>query len=117
MFKIRPEHIRTFQPQAEAAFTRGVVEYIRKTHSEAIVNLPNGEKAIGELSANVLRKMVEGGIAQSRRHGLDLKSAMISFVTTMFLTAPNFDEHPVAKQILAKSLSSPSRVLTNCWTR
>jgi ElaB/YqjD/DUF883 family membrane-anchored ribosome-binding protein len=102
MFKIRPEHIRTFQPQAEAAFTRAVMEYVRKTHADAIVKLPGGERAIGKLSANVLRKMVEGGIAQSRRHGLDLKSAMISFVTTMFLTAPNFDEHPVAKQILSE---------------
>ena len=102
MFKIRPEHIRTFQPNAEAAFTRAVMEYIRKTHADAIVKLPTGERTIGELSANVLRKMVEGGIAQSRGHNINLKSEMISFVTTMFLTAPNFDEHPVAKRVLAE---------------
>ena len=104
MFKIRPEHIRTFQPSAEAAFARSVMEYVRTTHADEIVKLPGGEKLIGELNASTLRKMVEGGIAQARRHNINLKSEMISFVTTQFLTAPNFDEHPVAKQILAEAV-------------
>lgn len=102
MFKIRPEHIRTFQPTAEAAFARQTMDYIRTAHGDAILKLATGQTTVGDLNANVLRKMVEGGIAQAREHGINLKSEMISFVTTQFLTAPNFDEHPVAKQVLSE---------------
>ena len=93
MLKIRRDQIELFQPDAEEAFVRRVMSYVRERHGGVIVKLPGGECAVSELADETLRPMVEGGIARAREYGMSWQSSLISFVLLMFLTAPNFDEH------------------------
>ena len=93
MLKIRKDQIDLFQPDAEEAFIRRVMNYVRERHGDRIVKLPAGETIVAGLPEETLRQMVEGGIARARAYGITWKSSLISYVVLMFLTAPNFDEH------------------------
>jgi hypothetical protein len=92
MLKIRSEQIRPFEPQAEAAFVRRVMEYLREKHADDVVRLPKYQSKVRDLSDKVLREMVAGGIARGRNYGMTWKSNLISFVVLMVMVAPNFDE-------------------------
>lgn len=93
MLKIRKDQINLFQPDAEEAFVRRVMNFVREHHGDRNVRLPEGDMRVADLSDEMLRPMVEDGIARARRYGITWKSSLISFVVLMFLTAPNFDEH------------------------
>ena len=109
MFKIRSEQIRLFQPDAEEAFVRRVMSYVRERHGNRSVNLPDGAVIISGLSEETLREMVEGGIARARAYGITWKSSLMSYVMLMFLTAPNFDEHRAVAEFLTNEEIEPDR--------
>jgi hypothetical protein len=93
MLKIRKDQIELFNPDAEEAFLRRVMDYLRERHADKVVQLPDGTSVVSELPEEILRPMVANGIARARDYGMTWKSSLISFVVLTFLTAPNFDRH------------------------
>ena len=100
MFKIRKDQLNLFQPDAEEAFVRRVMDYLRERHGEKTVRLPEGNAVVFDLPEETLRPMVEGGLARARAYGISWKSSLISYVVLMFLTAPNFDEQRIVYEYL-----------------
>ena len=100
MFKIRKDQLNLFQPDAEEAFVRRVMDYVRERHGDKTVKLPDAKAVVFDLPEERLRPMVEGGIARARDYGISWKSSLISYVVLMFLTAPNFDEHRAVYEYL-----------------
>ena len=75
---------------------------MRANHADEKVSLPAGETTVGELTAEVLRAMVKGGIERAAAHGVEWKSTLLSFVVLMFLAAPNFDEYEKTAEFFAR---------------
>ena len=98
MLKIKSEQIRTFQADADEAFDRRVMEYLRENHAGEEVQYPNGKTTVAETSDEILAENVRGGILRARGYGIEWKSTLISYVVLMLLTAPNFDQHQKAAQ-------------------
>ena len=94
MFKVKAEQIRLFQPDAEAAFVRRAMDYLRENHAEVEVRLAARKTTVRELTDDALREMVRGGIRRGRGWRIEWKSTLLSFVVLLFVGAPNFDEHP-----------------------
>jgi hypothetical protein len=117
MLKIRPEQYEVFKPVAEEVFTREIVAYLRKAYADRVVKLPNGPTTIEGLSEEKLRLMVKGGITRARRYDLTGKASLITFVVIMFLTAPNFDEHPLIKHVLTSQSVPPDARIDELWQR
>lgn len=101
MLKIRSEQIRPFEPQAEQAFIRRVMNYVREKHGEAEVRLPKlGAIKVSDLRDETLSEMVKGGVARARGYKIEWASNLIAFVVVMFVVAPNFDEDERAAKFL-----------------
>ena len=109
MLKIRSGQIEAFNPVAEADFVRRVAEHVRARHPRAAVRLPGRLTVAGRLEDATLLALVRGGVARARRYGVEAESALAAFVVTMFLTAPNFDEHPLIRRVLADDKITPDR--------
>ena len=62
MFKISSDQMKVFQPDAETAFVRRVMDYLKKNHAETIVNLTHDKFETGELPDEILEKLVQDGI-------------------------------------------------------
>ncbi len=96
-FALRPEHLKAFQPQAEADFVNRLVQHLR-------------DGSVGEapaLTNEVLIARVQAGIARARRYGLARESKLAAFVALMFEFAPNFDENPRIQAILRNAQVPP----------
>ncbi len=102
MFIISSKQIAAFQPNAEDAFIGRVMNYLRENHSEAIIKMPDEQKTVAELPESILRPTVHGGIKRGGDYGISWQSTLLSFVVLMFLTAPNFDEHPKVANFLTE---------------
>jgi hypothetical protein len=59
--------------------------------------------------------MVERGIARARAHGMTWEKNLAKFVALMFLTAPNFDSHPLIHHILRDKQVDPESRLDRLW--
>lgn len=117
MIVIRPQQIAVFQAAAEAAFERRVVAYLRERHADVSVQLPAGAFAVKEIPQEDLRGMVRGGLERARGYGITWQSTLIGFVVLMFMTAPNFDRHPLVRFIL-KDESVPADLrVAEFWER
>ena len=108
MIKIRPEQSEAFQPVAEAAFVAEVVDYLRKTRPQEVVRLPGGQTTIAEIPDEILSSMVRDGIARARKYGITWRSTLTGFVALMFISAPNFDDHPLLKRALLDNETDPN---------
>ncbi|MCI0390609.1 MAG: hypothetical protein MOB07_17830 [Acidobacteria bacterium] len=108
MLKIRPEQSEVFQPVAEAAFVAEVVDYLKKTRPDEVVRLPGGPARVTELTDEILSNMVRGGIARAREYGITWCSTLVAFVVVMFVSAPNFDDHPLLKRALLDNDTDPN---------
>jgi hypothetical protein len=117
MLKIRAEQFEVFQPVAEAAFVRRVVEHLRDHHSDAVVQLPNEVILIKQISDEKLRGMAKGGMARARDHGMDWESAVTAFVVLMFVAAPNFDKHPLVQRVLKDERVDANSRIDQLWER
>ncbi|HEX7175240.1 MAG TPA: hypothetical protein VF240_08155 [Pyrinomonadaceae bacterium] len=107
MLKIRSEQFEAFKPVAEDGFVRRLAEHVRARHPRVVVRLPERLTVAGRLDDETLRALVRGGVARARRYGMEAESALAAFVVTMFLTAPNFDEHPLIRRVLADDKIPP----------
>ncbi len=94
MFKVKPEQIRMFQPEAEAAFVGRVMDYLKENHGADKVETPKRKTTVGELPEAMLREMVEDAVRRGHDYRIEWKSTLLSFVVLLFIGAPNFDEHP-----------------------
>ena len=96
--QLRREQFSAFAAQARAAFVNRVMSYLRQI-------LPD---RVGSLSDEQLRAMVSVGLVRGRKHGLTEESSLTGFVGFMLEFAPNFDQHPRIRQLLADRLVSPN---------
>ena len=117
MLIIRREQFEVFKPIAEEVFITSVVEYVRTAHGVRTILLPDGVTTIDAIPETTLRAMVKGGIEEARNYDLTSKSAIISYVVLMFLTAPNFDQHPLIQHTLLDEKIDPNLRLNELWTK
>lgn len=82
MLHIREEQMAVFQQEAERNFVRSVVKNLRANHPAAVKDTPE----------DTLHKRVEYGIRRAREYGLSWKNSLSTFVTLMFVIAPDFDK-------------------------
>ena len=111
MLKVRPEQFTVLQQYAETEFVHRLAAYVREKHADVIVQLPQGPLSVKEIPEDTLRLMVRQGITRGRKYGVTWESALSAFVTLMFVTAPNYDEHPAVRRVLRdEGIASNSRV-------
>lgn len=107
MLKIRPEQMAVFRDVADAAFVRRLAEHLRAKYATVGVLLPAGVVTVEQIPAETLRAMVRGGVARARVHGLSYESSLAAFLAVMIEAAPNFDDHPRVRQVLADESVPP----------
>jgi hypothetical protein len=117
MLKIRPEQMEVFQPAAEAAFVRRVVEHLREHNSDAVIHLPNEVALVKQISEETLYAMARNGIARAREYGMEWESSVTVFFVVMVVTAPNFDSHPLIQRILKDENVDPNCRIDQLWER
>jgi hypothetical protein len=117
MLKIRREQFEVFQPVAEAAFVRRVAEHLRDNHADAVVQFPNEVILVKQIADERLRRVAHDAITRARTYGLNWESAVTAFVVLMFVTAPNFDEHPLIQRILKDERVPANSRIDQLWER
>ncbi|HEY0079790.1 MAG TPA: hypothetical protein VGB73_14340 [Pyrinomonadaceae bacterium] len=98
---IRREQFEVFEPVAELAFIDEMVEQLLEEHADVEVELPEQMLSLEEIPEEMLRVMVLKGVNRARGYGIEEQSSIASFVSLMFVVAPNFDEHPLIRRILS----------------
>ncbi|MEW6730074.1 MAG: hypothetical protein AB1489_01935 [Acidobacteriota bacterium] len=117
MLKIRPEQLVVFQPVAEIAFARKIVELLQEKYSSVAIQLPNGITTIAQLPRELLLQMVQTGIVRARKYGFEWESTIGAFVTLMFVAAPNFDDHPLILRILKDEKIPVHTRINELWSK
>jgi hypothetical protein len=117
MLKIRPEQFAVFQPVAERAFVRRLVEHLRDHHPEVVVRFASEVWLVKQLGDAKIYALVGNAIARARALGLDWESSITAFVALMFVVAPNFDEHPLIQRVLKDERVPANSRLEQLWER
>ncbi|HST23420.1 MAG TPA: hypothetical protein VLR90_20070, partial [Blastocatellia bacterium] len=104
-------------PVAEAAFVRRVAEHLRDNHSDAVVQFPNEVILVKQIADERLRRVAHDAVTRARTYGLSWESAVTAFVVLMFVTAPNFDEHPLIQRILKDERVPANSRIDQLWER
>jgi hypothetical protein len=115
MLIIRPEQMAVFQPVAEAAFVRRVVEYLRRKHGDVIVRLVSGTTTLKEIPDETLREMAGYGLTRAQGYGMKSEADLAGFICLMFKVAPNFDSHPLIQHALNDPAPAPDSRLNRLW--
>jgi len=117
MLIIRASQMEIFQPVADASFIRRTVEYLLENHGDVVIRLTEGSVTVKKINTDVLRRMVRYGISRGRQYGLSWESSLTAFVTLMFVTAPNFDEHPLIQRVLKDETVPADSRIDQLWDR
>lgn len=117
MLRIRANQFAVFQPVAEAAFVRRIIEHLREHHADAVIQLPNEVMLIKQISDERLYRMAKAGISRARDYGMDWESTVTAFVVLMFIAAPNFDQHPLIQRVLKDERVSANSRIDQLWER
>jgi hypothetical protein len=117
MLKIRPEQFAVFQPVAERAFVRRVVEYLRENHPDVVVQFASEVMLIKQIGDEKLYMLVRRGIVRARALGMDWESSITAFVVLLFITAPNFDLHPLIQRVLKDERVPANSRIEQLWER
>ncbi|MGA9767912.1 MAG: hypothetical protein WBV94_02660 [Blastocatellia bacterium] len=117
MLKIRREQFEVFQPVAEAAFVRRVLEHLRENHADTVIRFPNEVILVKQIADDRLRRLVKAAIARARGYGIDWESTVTAFVVLMFIAAPNFDEHPLIQRVLKDERVEADSRIDKLWER
>lgn len=117
MLKIRPEQFAGFQPVAERAFIRRVVEHLRENHSDLVVQFANEVMLIKQIADEKLYTLVKRGIGRARALGMDWESGITAFVVLLFVAAPNFDQHPLIQRVLKDERVPANSRTEQLWER
>ena len=108
---IRSKQIFAFQPLVEKSFIQNIKDYLLEEHSETIVHFAEGNFELEKIPHNTLDRLIQNGVHQANNYGIDWESEIVSFVSLMFVIAPNFHLHPFAKQVLTNEKIEPNRRL------
>lgn len=115
MLKVRPEQLTVLQQYAETEFVNRVTAYVREKHADVVVQLPQGELPVKEIPEDTLRLMVHHGVTRGRKYGMTWESVLSAFVTLMFVTAPNYDEHPAVRRVFRDEGIAPNSRVNQLW--
>lgn len=111
MLIIRQEQMDAFKPVGETGFENRVMSYLFERYPDQVVQLPEGEKSVKEISPETLRQMVQRGISRARSYRMTWETSLTSFVMLMFVIAPNFDEHPQINLMLRNDKIEPDKLI------
>lgn len=114
---VRAQQFEAFQPQADASLVRKIIEFLRKNHAEALVELPDRALLVNSIPDETLYAMIQTGIACARGYGMHWESSLGAFVVLMFVAAPNFDDHPLIQRILKDESIEPDSRIDQLWER
>jgi hypothetical protein len=117
MLNIRSEQLEVFNPTAERAFQRRVVEYLRENHAGVAVQFPDGVTTVVKIPEDKLSEIVRIGLERARNYGMTWESSLCAFVVLMFVAAPNFDEHPLIERVLKDESVEPDSRIDQLWER
>ncbi|MEW6210761.1 MAG: hypothetical protein AB1631_20520 [Acidobacteriota bacterium] len=117
MLIIKPEQMDAFKATADAAFVRRVASYLREKHGEVIVELPNATMAVKQIPEDMLCEMARKGVERAREYGMTWESSLTAFVVLMFVTAPNFDDHPLIQRAMRDESIPPDLRIDQLWER
>lgn len=117
MLIIRREQFELFQPVAESAFVKRVVEHLRTHHADVVIQLPNEVILVKQISDERLHRMVSRGMTRARDYGMDWESSVTAFVVLMFVAAPNFDKHPLIERVLRDERVEVNSRVDQLWER
>ncbi len=115
MLKIRNQQIQAFQSVAEISFLRKLVEYIYENHPQVAVQIGENLTVICQIPEKELKILVSNAINQARTYGITSESSLASFVVLTFVTAPNFDEHPLIKRLLEDEKIAANDRIDSFW--
>ncbi len=115
MLKIRNQQMQAFQTVAEVAFLRKLVEYLYEHHGQVAVQLPENFTVIVQIPENQIKTLVANGINRARAYGISSEVSLAAFVVLMFVTAPNFDEHPLIKRLLKDERIAANERIDSLW--
>lgn len=117
MLKLRHQQVEVFHEQAEAALLTDIISHLREEHPDTVVQTPDGIFAVEEIAEDKLRLMVSHGISRARAYRFEWSSTINSFVVLMFVTAPNFDAHPLIQRVLQDEAIEPQSRVDKLWER
>ena len=117
MLKIRPEQFAVFQPVAERAFVRRVVEHLRENHAAVVVRFAGEVLLVRQIADEPFYALVRKAIQRARALGMDWESSITAFVVLMFVAAPNFDRHPLIQRVLKDERVPANSRIEQLWER
>lgn len=115
MLKVRTQQMQVFQSVAETAFLHKLVEYFYQQHPQVAVQIGDNLTVICQIPEKELKVLVSNGIAYARTYGITSESSLAAFVVLMFVTAPNFDDHPLIKRLLEDEKVAPNDRIDSFW--
>jgi hypothetical protein len=98
MVKIRDDQTDEYLQNDPVRFIELILRHIAQTMPEQIRGIP----------PHLVWYQIEVAVARARKHGLTTDEDIIGFVSVMHEIAPNFDEEPTLKAILADTRMKPS---------
>lgn len=105
---IRRAQMTVFENKVHSDFVSDLADYLFDHRGEAVVRLPERASAIATMARPELEQLVLGGIKRAAHYGLRWRSALASFVVTMFVVAPNFDQDHQVRAVLTDSNIDPN---------
>ena len=99
MFKISPQQYATWLQRQPAEFVREILDHVTHTMPEEVRGIP----------PHLVAAMIETGIERARGHGLSTDEDIVAFVGVMFEIAPNFDDEPTLRAVLAEKTLTPAQ--------
>ena len=107
MLVIKKEQIQNFIAENEADLTRLIRQIMRECCPARVENY----------SDKLLDGMIKLGIERAKKYEFEQAETIVSFVTVMFEIAPNFDEQPLIKEVLADANHPIDERFLQLWER
>jgi hypothetical protein len=98
---IRDAQMSFLDQRVKAGFVTQLAAYVRAHHGSTVVQLPDRESPVTAFPSSELEALVRSGIERASAYRISWQSALASFVVTMFVVAPNFDEDIQIHQLLS----------------
>lgn len=105
---IRSQQVDAFQVQAEIGLVKKLAEYLQAYHADQIVKLPDNVTLVKYLPEKRLCELTQNGLSRARQYGMTWEASLGAFVLLMFISAPNFDQHPLVQRILRDGSVEPN---------
>lgn len=97
---IRAQQMDLLDKKAQTDFVISLRDYLRQSHGTVRVRLPFRDYDLREIPERILTELVRRSIEKGKLYSLTWQSSLASFVTLMFVAAPNFDADPLIHRTL-----------------